>query len=136
MPRNWRSTPHDSPHYSDLSKSCSASKRVVALGRAHECRRAGGGLGLRCEESSNRARLPVQHRSRAGVANTPEQKAAVMACVDELAELGAGEEYTKEPTLCGTWQLAFTTEKARPALLVRRVNIPGRDRPGDADVAC
>jgi len=51
------------------------------------------------------------------VANTPEQKAAVLACVDELAALGAGEEYTREPTLCGNWQLAYTTEKVPPARL-------------------
>ncbi len=35
-----------------------------------------------------------------------------MACVDELQEIGAGENYVMEPTLCGTWNLLFTTEKA------------------------
>ena len=75
-------------------------------------------------------RVHAQHaapgwtRARAGVANTPEQKAAVLACVDELAALGAGEEYTREPTLCGNWQLAYTTEKVppRPCTGCHRVN--------------
>ena len=63
---------------------------------------------------SRTARSPGRARARSGVANTPEQRTAVLACVDELAALGAGEAYTREPTLCGNWQLAYTTEKVAP----------------------
>jgi len=70
-----------------------------------------------CAPRPRTTHRPGWTRARAGVANTPEQKAAVLACVDELAALGAGEEYTREPTLCGNWQLAYTTEKVPPARL-------------------
>ena len=44
----------------------------------------------------------------------------ILAAVEDLRALGAGQDYTRNPLLCGSWRLVFTTEKARwEALLTR-----------------
>ena len=49
----------------------------------------------------------------AGTTTTQEQRDEILVAAEELRVLGAGQNYTKNPLLCGSWRLVFTTEKAR-----------------------
>ena len=56
-----------------------------------------------------------------GLATDKEQLVEILAAVEDLRALGAGQDYTRNPLLCGSWRLVFTTEKARwEALLTRK----------------
>ena len=46
----------------------------------------------------------------------------ILAAVEELRALGAGQNYTRNPLLCGSWRLVFTTEKAREMGTERFIN--------------
>ncbi|KAK9828371.1 hypothetical protein WJX81_000530 [Elliptochloris bilobata] len=50
-------------------------------------------------------------QAKLGAPITAKQTAEILACVDELCAIGAGQNYTRNPNLCGTWRLVYTTEK-------------------------